>query len=314
MSARQVHAVTGALGFSGRHIARLLLAGGRRVRTLTNSPHRSNPFGGDLEIHPFNFHDPPALVRSLEGVAVLYNTYWVRFNHKRFTRSEAVTNTLTLFECARTAGVERIVHVSVTNPSEDSPLEYFRSKAHLETALKGSGVSHAILRPAVLFGTDDILINNIAWTLRRFPVFGLFGDGAYRIRPIHVEDLARLAVEHGGGRNDVTVNAVGPESFSYRDLVAELAAVIGKRRPIVALPPSLAYGIARVVGALVGDVVLTRDEIQGLMAGLLDVDTPASGPTRLTAWARDHADTLGRRYASELARRRERAPGAQIRS
>ncbi len=306
MSGSQIHAATGAFGYSGKYIARRLLDQGHRVRTLTNSPHRRSPFAGRVEVHPFHFLEPEKLKGSLTGVSVLYNTYWVRFNHKTFTHADAVRNTMALFEAARAAGVERVVHVSITNPSEDSPLEYFRGKAELERALKESGLSYAILRPAVLFGKEDILINNIAWMLRRFPVFGVFGRGDYRLQPIYVDDLAKLAVDQGEKRQNAVVDAIGPETFTYRSLVEEIGRSIGKPRPIVSLPPTVGYLFAAAVGALVGDVVITRQEIRGLMAGLLCVDSPPAGTTRLTDWASKHAESLGRRYASELARRRDR--------
>lgn len=301
-----IHAVTGAFGYSGKYIARRLLEAGRKVRTLTGSPRRRNPFGDAIEVHALDFEQPAGLARSLDGVSVLYNTYWVRFNHKQFSFARAIENTLVLFGAARAAGVERVVHVSITNPSESSPLEYFRGKAVLERKLKESGLSHAILRPAVLFGREDILINNMAWMLRRLPVFGVFGDGRYRLQPIHVDDLARLAVEQGLSRENVTVEAIGPETFTYRELVEQLGRIIGKPRPVISVPPWFGYLAAVLLGKLLGDVIVTRDEIQGLSANLLCVDAPPAGTTKLTDWAREHADNLGRRYASELARRRHR--------
>ncbi len=301
--APELHAVTGAFGYSGRYLARRLLDAGHRVITLTNSLQRANPFGDRVKAYPFNFQEPDLLAKTLHGVEVLYNTYWVRFNYRSFTHAQAVENTRTLFAAAREAGVARVVHVSITNPSAGSELEYFRGKAELESALKVSGLSYAILRPAVLFGREDILINNIAWLLRRLPVFGVFGDGEYKVQPIHVDDLARLAVEHGAKRDDVIVDAIGPETFTYRELVATIGRAIGKPRPIVSIPASVGYYVSVLLGKLLGDVVLTRDEISGLMAGLLCVDSPPTGTTRLTDWVAEHHDVLGVRYASELARR-----------
>ena len=298
------HAVTGAFGYSGRYIARRLLDAGESVRTLTSAPAANSPFGDAVEVHRLDFDDPESLTASLEGVAVLYNTYWVRFNHRNFTHAKAVKNTIVLFDAAKAAGVERIVHVSITNPSIDSPLEYFHGKAQLETALEGPGVSHAILRPAVLFGKEDILINNIAWVLRKLPVFGLFGDGQYRLQPIYVDDLAQLAVEQGRDRQNVVVDAIGPETFTYRGLVEQIGRIIGKPRPIFSVPPWLGHMVACVMGRLVGDVIVTREEIRGLMAEHLYVDSPPAGRTKLTDWAAEHSTSLGSRYASELARRR----------
>jgi len=302
----ELHAVTGAFGYSGKYITQQLLASGQQVVTLTHSLHRTNPFGERVKTYPFNFDRPDALADSLRGVSVLYNTYWVRFNHRTFTHAEAVSNTLKLFSAAQAAGVQRIVHISITNPDIQSPFEYFRGKAELEEALKRSGLSYAILRPAVLFGKEDILINNIAWMLRTFPVFGVFGTGQYALQPIYVDDLAELAVQQGASREDVLINAIGPETFTYRDMVRTIGHIIRRPRPIASVPPWLGYAVGKLVGNLVGDVTITWEEIQGLMAGLLHVEAVPTGHTRLTTWAKENSETLGKHYASELARRRPR--------
>jgi NADH dehydrogenase len=297
------HAITGAFGYSGKYIAQRLLDAGEEVITLTHSRHKENPFGDKVRAYPFNWDEPEKLVETLRGVSVLYNTYWVRFNHKDFTQQMAVDNSLKLFEAAKKAGVERIIHVSITNPSEESSLEYFHGKARLERALIESGVSYAILRPTVLFGKEDILINNIAWVLRLLPIFGVFGDGEYRIQPIYVDDLAALAVEQGRAHENRIIDAIGPETFTYRELAQSIGKIIGKKRPVIGVPPLFGYLTGQVIGWLVNDVTITRPEIEGLMADLLYVDSPAAGQTRLTEWARQHASTLGKHYANELARR-----------
>jgi NADH dehydrogenase len=300
------HVVTGAFGFSGKYIAARLLAEGATVHTITNSPDRANPFGGKVTASPFHFDDHEQLVATLRGSDVLYNTYWVRFNYGEFTYSLAVENSLKLFAAASEAGVGRVVHVSITNPSEESDLEYFRGKARLERELRASGLSYSILRPAVLFGREGILVNNIAWVLRRLPVFGVFGDGSYRLQPIYVGDLAELAVQEGKSRDNRAIDAIGPETFSFRQLVETLAEIIGKRRPIIPVPPGLGYVTVLAIGKLVGDIFLTREEISGLMRGLLCTNSEPTGRTKLSDWARQHAGVLGIRYASELARRRNR--------
>jgi uncharacterized protein YbjT (DUF2867 family) len=308
LALKQLHVVTGAFGYSGKYIAAQLLNEGHRVRTITQSPNRQNPFGGKVEAHPFNFDAPEKLIVSLRGATVLYNTYWVRFNYKTaFRHSAAVENTRILFDAAKRAGVERVVHVSITNPSEDSPLEYFSGKAKLERALIESGLAYAILRPTVLFGAEDILVNNIAWALRHLPVFGVFGDGAYRLQPIFVDDLAALAVTQGKSRENCVVDAIGPETFTYRELVRTIGDIIGARRPIVGVPPWFGYAVGSLISRLQGDVFITREEIDGLMRDLLCVNAPPAGQTKLTDWACAHAATLGVKYANELARRRDRA-------
>lgn len=301
-----VHAVTGAFGYSGRYIASRLLEQGQPVITLTNSVNRTNPFGGKVRAVPLSFAAPDRLAETLAGVDVLYNTYWVRFNHQTFTHAQAVANTLVLFEAARLAGVRRVVHVSITNPAEDSPLEYFSGKARLERALRESGLSHAILRPTVLFGREDILINNIAWALRRFPFLAVFGDGAYRLQPIHVDDLAELAVVAGARMENTVINAIGPETFTYRELVQAVGTAIDRTRPLLNVSPVVGGWLGQVLGWFMRDTFITREEIRGLMDELLFVTTPPTGRTRLTEWMRKNAATLGVHYASELNRRRDR--------
>lgn len=303
MSQNELHVVTGAYGYTGQHIAHQLLQRGKTVRTLTNSTPGVDPFLGQVETHPLAFENPEQLTRSLVGAEVLYNTYWVRFNHRRFSHAVAVENTKRLFDAAKAAGVKRIVHVSITNPDLASPFEYFRGKAELENYLKELEIPFAILRPAVFFGKEDILINNIAWVLRTFPVYGLFGEGGYGIQPIHVEDFAELAIAAGSQTENVTVDAIGPESFTFRELVETLGIILDCPRPMLSLPPWLGLCAGKIIGLLAKDVVVTREEIGGLMAGLLAVDTPPLGTTKLTEWARNHRDTLGKEYASELARR-----------
>jgi len=304
-SENKAHAVTGAFGFSGRYIAQRLLEQGKRVINLTGTPDRPDPFAGQVETRPYHFHDAAAMTEALRDVAVLYNTYWVRFNHADFSHVKAVRNTLVLFEAAKAAGVERIVHISITNADPASPLEYFSAKGQLEKALKSFEVSHAIVRPAVLFGPEDILVNNTAWALRRFPVFCLFGDGSYHVRPIHVDDLAAIMVEQGMHRENTLINALGPEDFTWRELVNMLAEVLGKRPRLVECSPKVGYWAAWIMGKLVGDVFVTREEIAGLMADLLHVPGAApTGSTPLSDWAKANRGTLGAKYHSELDRRR----------
>ncbi len=305
----EIDVVTGAFGFSGKYIAKRLLDAGCRVRTLTNSANRENPFGGKIEVYPYNFDHPERLAESMRGASVLYNNYWVRFNYSgytSFTFAKAVENSLILFEAAKKAGIKRIVHISITNPSETSPFEYFRGKAMLEKAVKGSGLPYAILRPAVLFGREDILINNIAWLLRKFPVFGVFGKGDYRLQPIYVQDLAELVFTQGQAAVNTVIDAVGPETFTFMQLVETIGKAIGKPRPVISISPAMGFAAGWLVGKMLGDIVITRDEIEGLMAGLLYTGSPPAGETRLTDWVTAHSSSVGKHYSSELARRTNR--------
>jgi NADH dehydrogenase len=303
MAAPALDLVTGAFSYSGSHLAQRLLASGARVRTFTFHPQRRHPLGERVEALPYRFDDPVALARGLEGVRTLYNTYWVRFDHGSTTFANAVSNSRMLFHAARRAGVQRIVHVSIANPSLESALPYYRGKAQVERALAEVGVPYAIVRPTWLFGGDrDILGNNIAWILRRLPIFALPGSGRYPVQPVHVEDLAEICERVAAADGDVIVDAAGPETMSFAELVAEIRRAVGSRAPILHLPAPAMAAAARGLGLLVGDVVLTPDEISGLTAGLLVSHQPALGHTPFTGWLEEHSRALGRSYANELRR------------
>lgn len=294
-----VDVVTGALSYTGRYITERLLEMGRRVKTLTSHPDRPNPFGNRVAVAPFNFGNPSELVRSMEGADTLYNTYWIRFPYRGVTYDLAVENTRALLRAAREAGMRKVVHISIANASPESPFPYYRGKAAVEEAVLSSPLSYAIIRPTVLFGHGDILINNIAWLLRRFPVFGVPGTGDYGIQPVFVEDVADMAVHSG---ENTVLDAAGPESFTFNGLVGLIRDVVGSRARVIHTGPAVAYLLTRVLGLLVKDVVLTRDEIAGLMSGLLVSHDPPEGKTRLSEWLRQNADEVGTGYASELKR------------
>jgi uncharacterized protein YbjT (DUF2867 family) len=295
--------VTGAFSYSGSHIAQRLLDTGQQVRTLTSHADREHPLQRHVEALAYRFDDPAALVRSLEGVSTLYNTYWVRFDHGQTTFTNAVENSRMLFCAAQRAGVRRIVHVSITNPSIDSPLPYFRGKALVEYALAQTATSYAIVRPTWLFGGQcDVLVNNIAWILRHVPVFAVPGDGVYPVQPVHVDDLARICVDAGRHGDDLVTDAAGPERMPFAHLVALVRTAMGNRGPVIPLPPVLMTAAARALGLLVGDVVLTRDEITGLTNGLLVSHEPPLGEIGFSQWLAEHASSLGSSYANELHR------------
>lgn len=302
MATTEINVITGALSYTGKYITRRLLAMGKQVRTLTRHPNNPNPFGERVSVYPFDFERPKELAKSLEGATTLYNTYWVRFAHGATTFEKAVENTLTLVRAAEEAGVRRIVHISITNPSEDSPLPYFRGKAILEQAIQASHLEHAIIRPTVIFGDEDILINNIAWLLKRFPIFPIFGSGKYLLQPIYVEDMADLVVQAGQSQENIVLDAVGPDTFTYEELVRLLARVLERHVIIAHVSPALGLALARMVQPLVGDVLITRDEIEGLMAGLLVSWNAPTGTMHLEHWLREHKNSIGKRYASELHR------------
>jgi uncharacterized protein YbjT (DUF2867 family) len=306
VTAAQRDVVTGGFSYSGAAIASQLLTAGHQVTTLTGHPERA-PAGTPLTVAPLDFTDPAALARALRGAHTLYNTYWVRFARGPVDHEAAVANSRVLFAAAARAGVQRIVHVSITHPSPASPYPYFRGKARVEQDLAECGVPYAVARPAVLFGGDGVLINNIAWLLRHLPAFALGGGGSYRIRAIHVDDLAALCIRLGGGDEPETVDAVGPQSLTFRELVSCIRTAVGSRAVLVPVPGGLVPALSAVLGAALHDTLLTADEYRAMAGGLADSDGPSTGETVLTDWVRRHGGTLGRSYANEIDRHFSRA-------
>ncbi len=294
-------AVTGAFSYSGGVIATELLARGRQVRTLTGHPSRAHA-NNAIEVRPLDFDDVIGLTNSLEGVTTLYNTYWVRFAHGRIDHDLAVENSRTLFHAARRAGVQRIVHVSITHPRVSSPLPYFHGKALVERALADSDVSFAIVRPAILFGGNDVLLNNIAWLLRHVPVFAVGGSGNYQIRGIHVDDLAHLCLQKAGESDCSVTDAVGPESPTFNELVRMIKDAVRSHSLVMQVPGALLPVLSRVVGAVLSDVLLTADEYRAMARGLATTTSPATGSVRMSQWLQENGPTLGRTYANELRR------------
>lgn len=294
--------VTGAFSYTGKYITRRLLDRGEQVLTLTNHPHRPDPFDGRVQAFPLDFDHEDSLVSRMAGADVLVNTYWVRFDRGTVTQPGAVENTRRLVHAARAAGVRRIVHISITNPSLDSPLPYFSGKALNEKIVVDSGLGYSILRPTLIFGREDILINNVAWILRRFPFFAQIGDGQYRLQPVSVDDLAEIAVQSVYQTENVTLDVTGADTWSFDDLVRLIGQKIGCPRPVLHFPAELALQAARFLSLFIGDVLITRDEVRGLMAGLLVSSDPPLGSTRLSDWLEANRETVGRRYASEIAR------------
>lgn len=302
METAELNVVTGAFSHTGKYITRRLLSMGERVKTLTGHPNRENPFGYQVSASPFNFDNPSQLTKSLQGATTLYNTYWVRFSHGQATFDKAIENMRTLIKAAEEAGIHKIVHIGITNPSEESSLPYFRGKALVEKAITHSKLAYAVVRPTVIFGAEGILINNIAWLLRRFPIFAVFGSGDYQIQPVFVEDVAEIAISAGHKDDNIVMDAVGPEIFTFDELVRLIADKIHSRARIVHLRPRLVLFIAKLIGYAVRDVVITKDEIEGLMSNLLVSQGPPTGHTRLSEWLNQNADSVGAKYASELER------------
>ena len=296
------HAVTGAFGFTGRALAGRLLEDGHEVVTLTRRSGAGDPLAPRIAVLPFDTTRPDALAANLAGVDTLFNTYWLRFPRGGATFEGAVARSAVLFRAARDAGVRRLVHVSVVNAAPDAETPYVRAKAALEEVVRSSGLDWVIVRPTLTYGPGDILINNLAWALRRLPIYGLPGLGRYTVQPVHLDDLARICMEAATGEPGRVIDAAGPETLTYRALVDLVRDAVGSRSLVLPMPGLVVLATAKLLGVVLRDVVLTRDEIRELTSSLLTSHDPPLGTIRVTDWVRANADALGRRWSSELAR------------
>lgn len=302
-SNNETNVVTGAFSYTGRYIAKRLLSMGEKVRTLTNHPSLDIEFEKQIETFPLNFDNSQRLVNSLKGATTLYNTYWIRFEHGNITFDKAIENSKILINAAVNAGIKRIVHISITNPNENSPFPYFRGKAIVEKHIINSGLNYLIIRPTVIFGGDlSTLINNIAWIIRRFPVFAIPGSGEYKLQPIYIEDLVDLALNTDFKSKKLIIDAIGPEIFTYKDLVRTIASKIGRDVRYFHTKPEIALFFGNIISYFVKDVLVTKDEIYGLMSNLLTSSNPPTGKYPLTRWLCENAKTIGRSYISEVKR------------
>jgi len=297
-----MNVVTGAFGYIGRYITRRLHELGEPVRTITTHPEKPNPFGAAVQAHPYSFDQPDRLAASLAGADTLYNTYWIRFEYGGATYQQAIDNTRILFQAARLAGIRKIVHISVTRASLDADLPYYRGKALQEQLLVDSGMLYSIVRPTLVYGVEDILVNNIAWLVRTFPLFPIFGDGQYRLQPVYVEDLAKIAVASAQSTENALIDAIGPEAFTFEELVRLIAARLKPGIRLVHIPPGLGIALGGLIRLTLGDIVLTRDELRGLMQERLTSDQTPNGESLFTQWLADNHEQLGATYTSEIGR------------
>ena len=303
---RNIHTITGGFGYTGTYLSKALIKHGKIVETLTNSPEKKAIDSQILAVHPLDFENEEGLIDSLKNTEVLYNTYWVRFNHKWFNHQQAVTNTFKLFYAAKEAGVRRIVHVSITNADSKSNLDYFRGKGEIEEYSKKLGIDYTIVRPAVLFGGKDILINNIAWSLRHLPLVGMPGRGKYQLQPIHVYDFAKQLAYAGEKVGKNIEVALGPERYSYVDLLNMIKKELKLKTVIIPMPNRIAWFGAQILGYFLNDVMLTWPEVLGLRQETLWEDQEPTGKVHLREWVKKHKDTLGNEYHNELDRRRKK--------
>jgi len=295
--------VTGAFSFTGRFIARELIARGWSVRTLTNSRYPGDPLANEVDPRPLDFSRPEELVKCMRGADLFVNTYWIRYPHAGMTFATAVDNTHVLLDAATRAQVGGVVHIGVVGAAADSPYPYLAWKWRADEVVRASGLPHAIVQPTLIIGDGDVLITNHAWLLRRLPVFLVAGDGAYEVQPVAGEDVARVTADLAEGPLEGSIVDVGgSERYTYLEFVQLIRDAIGSRSRIVCLPGPVVMSAAWMLGRAIGDTIVTNDEMAALRGGTLASPDAPLGTLRLADWLSKHAETVGRRYVRRQTR------------
>jgi len=290
--------VTGAFSFTGRHVAKRLLEEGEEVRTMTRFPQSASPFAEAVPAVPFDYDDVGALTQALRGCDRLINTYWRRQPEGNLGYDRVVQQSKNLFAAAKAVGIERIVHMSINDP-HGKKFPYFRAKCATERAVRECTVSSVVVRPQLVFGDGELLINNLAWTLRQSRLAAVPGDGQYLMQPIHASDYAELIVGLSRNRRDGVVNGVGPDVMTYDDMVSMVGNAIGRKPRILHVHPKFFDRVARLINRFVEEPTVLDYEVYGCLVENGVVPREPQGTRRLVDWLRDHADSLGRRYADQ---------------
>ena len=293
--------VTGAFGFTGKYISDLLIKKGEKVRTLTSKTD-INLYNENIEVFQYNFEDKEYLIKAMSGAEKLFNTYWIRFPYKSHTFEKVVFRTKILIDCAKEADIKKIIHISVSNANSKSKLNYFKYKGIVEEMIKDSKIDYFILRPTIIFGKESILINNIAWFLRKFPIFIVFGKGKYLVQPIFIEDIAKIAVLESDNSANKIIDIVGPEVFEFKEMVNFIKTKISSKCKILYLPTFLFQIFIPILNFLTKDVVLTKEELKALKENLLYSKEEPIGQKKFTDWIEENKFDVGKEYFSELLR------------
>ncbi len=241
--------VTGASGFVGSHVIPELLGGGHRVVALVRSPkagevvmRRLAPaLAASVELRTGDVLAPETLPAALAGVdAVVHLVAIPRdWNGGKELLRVNLGGTQSLIAAMGAAGTRRLVYLGALGVEDREELNYAKSKARAERAVRDSGLDWTILRPSLLFGPRDGFFNIVADLVRiPAPLVPVPGDGRSRFQPLHVGDLAlclRLALE----RPETIGRAYelgGPRTWTYREITEEVTRSVGKRRIIVPMP------------------------------------------------------------------------------
>ncbi|PWE18407.1 complex I NDUFA9 subunit family protein [Marinicauda salina] len=265
--------VFGGSGFIGRYVVRELAKAGYRVRVATRRPHLAYELKtagrvGQIQLAQANLRNRESVARAVEGAWGVVNLVGVLAESGRQSfRALQARGAATVAEVAREAGVERFVQISAIGAEENSPSRYARTKAMGEAAVREAMPEAVILRPSIVFGTEDEFFNKFADMARFAPALPLIGGGRTRFQPIFAGDVAECvlkALEDDAARGRV-FELGGPTVYTFKELMRFILKTIRRRRMLVPVPWPAAHGLG-LVGEIAGKLpfvqpFLTRDQV-----------------------------------------------------
>ena len=272
----RIVAVAGGSGFIGRAIVRRLAAIPTiKVRVLTRDPKKARARSTESDAVEFvaaDVNDPAGLAAAVASAdtivnAVQFDGYPIENPARGLTFNRVdYGGTVALIAAANAAGVKHFIYISGAAADERSPNPAFRAKGRAERALRDSGLTYTILRPSLVYGPEDRVVNGIARALRMTPVMIVPGTGRQLLRPLLVDDLAAcvaLAIS-GRGRNGI-FEIGGRDPMSFDDLVRLVMEITGRRRPLVHVPEPLLL-IAGAIAEKLPGALFSRDAVAFLVA------------------------------------------------
>lgn len=274
--------VFGGGGFLGRHVAQALMERGARVRIAQRdlaSAMRVQPLGGlgQKQFVAADIRKPQSVAHAIAGSDMVINLVGVLNGDFEGSHHDGAAN---VAKAAAAAAARALVHVSAIGADPQSPSAYGRSKAAGEAAVMAAFPQATIIRPSILFGPEDQFLNRFAQLISSFPVVPVIGAET-KFQPVFVGDVAQSIIQaidnpalHGGK----TYELGGPEQLSMMELNRWIAKTIGRQRPLIAVPSSIASFIAG-LGFLPG-APITRDQYAMLQKDNI-VSTSAPGLAEL---------------------------------
>lgn len=272
--------VLGGTGFIGRHICEKLVQAGHEVMVPTRKLENARLIQTLPRLQPIvcNVHDAAALSAAVSGHDALINLVAILHGSEAEFERVHVSLPRSIVAACKAAGVARVVHISSLAASVDAPSRYLRSKGRGEQVWQDSGLDVCILRPSVVFGAGDRLLNVFAALQKIFPFVPLASAQA-QFQPVWVDDVAQAALRclglndsqneskvsrFGEGQKAKIFELAGPATMSLRDLFELAGRCVGAQRPIWPLPASLGRLQAACMEYMPGPALMSRDNLDSM--------------------------------------------------